>query len=60
MEAKKQSTQLNQPQQSPQQLAEPEEHIDPYYLHYLRAIGVYDSFQQQSERGKGRRRKSRR
>ncbi|WZZ24737.1 hypothetical protein YC2023_008138 [Brassica napus] len=79
MEAKKQSTQLNQPQQPPQQLAvstaqpatsistqgsstsgvtnEPEEHIDPDYLHYLRAIGAYDSFQQQSERGKGRGRK---
>ncbi|WZZ65131.1 hypothetical protein YC2023_076501 [Brassica napus] len=100
MEAKKQSTQLNQPQQPPQQLAvstaqpatsistqgsstsgvtnvyklskaelrryqlthieEPEEHIDPDYLHYLRAIGAYDSFQQQSEQGKGRGRKSRR
>ncbi|KAH0894750.1 hypothetical protein HID58_057179, partial [Brassica napus] len=69
MEAKKQSTQLNQPQQPPQQLAlskaelrryqltrieEPEEHIDPDYLHYLRAIGAYESFQQQPERGKGR------
>ncbi|KAH0879157.1 hypothetical protein HID58_066551, partial [Brassica napus] len=35
-------------------IEEPEEHIDPDYLHYLRAIGMYDSFQQQSERGKGR------
>ena len=100
MEAKKQSTQLNQPQQPPQQLAvstaqpatsistqgsstsgvtnvyklskaelrryqltrieEPEEHIDPDYLHYLRAIGAYDSFQQQSARGKGRGHKGRR
>ncbi|KAF3579236.1 hypothetical protein DY000_02030803 [Brassica cretica] len=29
-------------------IEEPEEHIDPDYLHYLRAIGAYDSFQQQS------------
>ncbi|KAL0683113.1 hypothetical protein Bca4012_049961 [Brassica carinata] len=100
MEAKKQSTQLNQPQQPPQQLAvntaqpatsigtqdsstsgvtnvdelnrvelrsyqlirieEPEEDIDPDYMHYLRAIGAYDSVQPQSARGKGRGRKGRR
>ena len=101
MEAKKQSTQLNQPQQPPQQLAvntappatsistqetsasgvtnilyklskaelrsyqltrieKPEEDIDPDYLHYLRAIGAYDSVQPQSARGKGRGRKGRR
>ena len=94
MEAKKQSTHLNQPQQPPQQLAvntaqqatsistqesstsgvtnaykltkpelrsyqlirieEPEEDIDPDYLHYLRAIGAYDSVQPESARGKGR------
>ncbi|CAF2055688.1 unnamed protein product [Brassica oleracea] len=96
MESKKQSTQLNQPQQPPDQLAvstaqpatsistqgsstsgvtnvyklskaelkryqltrieEPEEHIDPdylHYLHYLRAIGAYDSIQQQPKRGNG-------
>nr|VDD24826.1 unnamed protein product [Brassica oleracea] len=35
---------------------EPEEDIDPDYLHYLRAIGAYDSHPQQqgqSSRGKG-------
>ncbi|WZZ57763.1 hypothetical protein YC2023_057870 [Brassica napus] len=34
-------------------IEEPEEHIDPDYLRYLKAIGAYDSSQPQSERGKG-------
>ncbi|CDY35507.1 BnaA01g24050D [Brassica napus] len=41
-------------------IEEPEEDIDPDYLHYLRAIGAYDSVQPQSARGKGRGRKGRR
>ncbi|KAL0715793.1 hypothetical protein Bca4012_065115 [Brassica carinata] len=32
----------------------PEEDIDPDYMHYLRAIGAYDSVQPQLARGKGR------
>ncbi|CDY08231.1 BnaA05g13880D [Brassica napus] len=41
-------------------IEEPEEDIDPDYMHYLRAIGAYDSVQPQSARGKGRGRKGRR
>ncbi|CDY67412.1 BnaCnng54820D [Brassica napus] len=41
-------------------IEEPEEDIDPDYLHYLRAIGAYDSVQPQSARGKGRGHKGRR
>ncbi|KAH0898924.1 hypothetical protein HID58_048492 [Brassica napus] len=35
-------------------IEKPEEDIDPDYMHYLRAIGAYDSVQLQSARGKGR------
>uniref|UniRef100_M4EQK4 Serine/threonine protein phosphatase 2A regulatory subunit n=1 Tax=Brassica campestris TaxID=3711 RepID=M4EQK4_BRACM len=41
-------------------IEKPEEDIDPDYLHYLRAIGAYDSVQPQSARGKGCGRKGRR
>ncbi|KAL0726541.1 hypothetical protein Bca4012_022634 [Brassica carinata] len=37
----------------------PEEDIDPDYMHYLRAIGAYDSVQPHLAREKGRGRKGR-